>query len=71
MINRLNYLNSKIWKLSRIKACYRTLSHQSCKNKILIPSVEDVDARVEGFWFRGGIQPDKSMIKKREGLQVI
>ena len=30
---------------------------------MVILSVEDIDARVEGFWFRGGIQPDKSMIK--------
>ena len=30
---------------------------------------EDVEARNEAFWFRGGIAPDKNMIKKREGTQ--
>jgi len=44
-------------------------SHLALQVDHVRDSVEDVDARVEGFWFRGGIQPDKSMIKKREGLQ--
>jgi len=30
---------------------------------------EDIEARNEAFWFRGGINPDKSMIKKREGTK--
>ena len=33
----------------------------------LMDSSEDFNARNEAFWFRGGIGPDKSMIKKREG----
>jgi hypothetical protein len=28
---------------------------------------EDYLPRNEAFWFRGGILPDKAMIKKREG----
>lgn len=30
---------------------------------------EDIAPRNEAFWFRGGIQPDKNMIKKRLGNQ--
>jgi len=30
---------------------------------------EDFKARNEAFWFRGGINPDKSMLKKREGTK--
>ena len=33
----------------------------------LVDSSEDFHARNEAFWFRGGIGPDKSMMKKREG----
>jgi len=44
-------------------------SHLALQVNHVRDSVEDIDARVEGFWFRGGIQPDKSMIKKREGRQ--
>jgi len=29
---------------------------------------EDFDSRNEAFWFRGGINPDKKMLGKREGL---
>ena len=36
---------------------------------LIVLIVEDYDARNEAFWFRGGIQPDKSMIKKREGTK--
>jgi hypothetical protein len=41
------------------------------KNRRLTPIVvflaEDHMARNEAFWFRGGILPDKAMIKKKEG----
>jgi len=30
---------------------------------------EDISSRNEAFWFRGGIEPDKSMLRKREGTQ--
>jgi hypothetical protein len=36
----------------------------------LATSSEDFAARNEAFWFRGGIGPDKSMIKKREGFRT-
>ena len=35
---------------------------------ICCSSGEDYEARQEAFWFRGGIRPDKLMLKKREGL---
>jgi len=35
----------------------------------LANSTEDVRPRNEAFWFRGGVQPDKSMKKKRLGLK--
>ena len=30
---------------------------------------EDQNARNEAFWFRGGMDPDNKMIRKREGTQ--
>jgi len=30
---------------------------------------EDFDSRNEAFWFRGGVDPDVAMLKKREGTQ--
>jgi len=41
--------------------------HLSSSCPHLLDSSQDFDARNEAFWFRGGIGPDKSMIKKREG----
>ena len=41
--------------------------HLAPSNPHLLDSSEDFNARNEAFWFRGGIGPDKSMIKKREG----
>ena len=41
--------------------------HLAASNPHLVDSSEDFNARNEAFWFRGGIGPDKSMIKKREG----
>jgi len=32
---------------------------------------EDFKSRNEAFWFRGGINPDKSMLKKREGTKKL
>jgi len=51
-----------------IKALHQVLSrHLAPSNPHLVDSSEDFNARNEAFWFRGGIGPDKSMIKKREG----
>ena len=41
--------------------------HLAASNPHLVDCSEDFNARNEAFWFRGGIGPDKSMIKKREG----
>ena len=30
---------------------------------------QDIESRNEAFWFRGGIHPDVSMVKKREGTK--
>ena len=32
---------------------------------------EDINARNDAFWFRGGVNPDKSMVKKREGRKKL
>jgi len=51
-----------------IKALHQVLSnHLAPRIPHLMDSSEDFNARNEAFWFRGGIGPDKSMIKKREG----
>lgn len=44
-------------------------SHLSLTEPHILNSVENHKPRVEGFWFRGGIRPDKNMLKKRKGLQ--
>ena len=42
--------------------------HLQASNTYLANCSEDFGSRNEAFWFRGGIGPDKNMIKKREGV---
>jgi len=63
-----------IWEKKRAEVLVRELhqvvmSHLMAKSGHLKESSEDFNARNQAFWFRGGIGPDKSMIKKREGVQ--
>lgn len=43
------------------------LAHLARTEDHLANASEDYAARNEAFWFRGGILPDKAMIKKKEG----
>jgi len=52
-----------IKRIHEIIQSHLALSHQHLKD-----SVEDYDARNESFWFRGGVQPDQSMRRKRKGI---
>jgi len=60
-IMRSDYIIKRVHDLIQTNLCH-TEPH-------ILNSVEMAMPRVEGFWFRGGIKPDKSMIKKRQGLQ--
>ncbi|XP_023334071.1 39S ribosomal protein S30, mitochondrial [Eurytemora carolleeae] len=64
------YTKENIFSRNLVKKIHEVLySHLSSSHPHIRDSVEDYDARNEAFWFRGGIQPDKSMLKKREGTK--
>jgi len=65
----------KTWPLKELRSKALTRSiHQIVMGSLLGRAQhlqecsEDFDSRNDAFWFRGGINPDKSMLSKREGL---
>jgi len=63
------YNLEKVTSENIIKSIHEVIqSHLSQSESHIKESGEGYDARNESFWFRGGVQPDQMMRRKRKGL---